>query len=343
MRLPRIGAGRGCVDEPAQPRSILLGVGRRDATLFLACLAAVCAFAVASPTFATADNLQTILRNSGELLLVGLGMTLLLAMGGVDVSIGMVMGLSAIAVGRALQAGWGPVGAALTGPLVGALLGLVTASVVVLGRVPPIVGTLGLLGIYRAAIFLALGGSWLSGLPDSLTEALAARPLGIPLVIVAIALAYGLVWTALRRMPFGPHLLSIGNAEDRARLSGVPVVRTRFATFVLSGTLCGVAATFYVATYRNVATTVGGSLALEAIAAVVLGGTEVTGGACSLVGTALGVLLLRVVQNGLLLVGVPSLWQPVVTGGLLLAVLALEGVRGRLDMVRLRALAAMPP
>ena len=321
----------------------LSGIGarvvRRDATLLIACLAAGLAFAAASPTFATADNLQTILRNSGELLLVGLGMTLLLAMGGVDVSVGMVMGLAAIAVGKALQAGWGPVAAGLAGPAVGALLGLLTASVVVLGRVPAIVGTLGLLGVYRTAIFLALGGSWLSGLPAGLTEALAAAPLGVPVVVAVIAAAYGLVWTALRRMPFGPHLLSIGHAEERARLSGVAVVRTRFATFVINGVLCGVAATFYVATYRNVATTVGGALALEAIAAVVLGGTDVTGGTCSLLGTALGVLLLRTVQNGLLLVGVPSLWQPVVTGGLLLAVLGAEAARGRLPVPRRRAAA----
>ena len=310
-------------------------LGRRDATLVVACLTAGLAFSLASPSFASTDNLLTILRNSGELLLVGLGMTLLLAMGGVDVSVGMVMGLAAIAVGRGLEAGWPPVAAGLAGPLIGALLGLVTGTAVVLGRLPAIVGTLGLLGVYRAAIFLALGGSWLSGLPDDLTQVMTARPLGVPVAVLVVALAYGLVWVAVRRTPFGPHLLSIGNAEERARLSGVAVTRTRLVTFVASGLLCGVAATFYVATYRNVATTVGGTLALEAIAAVVLGGTEVVGGTCNLLGTALGVILLRVVQNGLLLVGVPSLWQPVVTGGLLLAVLALEAARGRLDLSRL--------
>lgn len=271
------------------------------------------------------------LRNSDEVLLVGLGMTLLLALGGVDVSVGMVMGLGAVAVGQALQAGWPPAFAGLLGPVVGAALGCFTAVVVAVGRVPAIVGTLGLLGVYRAAIFLALGGSWLSGLPPDLTEVLAARPLGVPLPLIIIGVAYGLVWVALRKTPFGPHLLAIGQAEERARLSGVAVTRTRVAAFVVSGALCGVAATFYVATYRNVATTVGGTLALDAIAAVVLGGTPVTGGACSLLGTALGVILLRVVQNGLLLVGVPSLWQSVVTGGLLLGVLGLDVARGRLQ------------
>jgi len=326
-----------------RPLANLWSGATREATLLAACLLSALVFAAASPAFATADNLLTVLRNSNELLLVSLGMTLLLAMGGVDVSVGMTMGLGAIAVGEALEAGWPLWAAALAGPATGAALGLATASVVVLGRIPPIVGTLGLLGVYRSAIFLALGGSWLSGLPAGLTQALNTRPLGIPVALIVILIAYGLVWTALRRTPYGPHLLSVGNSEERARLSGVAVVRTRFATFVVNGILCGIAAVFYVATYRNVATTIGGSLALEAIAAVVLGGTSVTGGRCSLLGTAIGVLLLRLLQNGLLLIGVPSLWQSVATGALLLGVLGLEAAQGRLTLARTEAMARARP
>ncbi len=306
--------------------------GAREPLLLAACVIAAIVFAIAAPHFATADNLLTVLRNSNELLLVGLGMTLLLAMGSIDVSVGMVLGLSAIAVGHLLLAGWPPLLAALAGPAVGGVLGLVTAVVVVAGGMPAIVGTLGLLGVYRAAIFLVLGGSWLSGLPPTLTDLLSARPGGLPPALIVIGGAYGLVWIALRRMPYGLHLLSIGGAEARTRLTGVAVAPTRFVTFVLSGVLSGLAAASYVATYRNIATTVGGTLALEAVAAAVLGGTSVTGGSCSLLGTALGVVLLRLVQNGLLLVGVPSLWQSVVTGGLLLAVLGLEAVQGRLPL-----------
>jgi rhamnose transport system permease protein len=311
--------------------------GRREATLLAASLLAAAIFATASPSFATTDNLLTILRNSNELLLVSLGMTLLLAMGGVDVSVGMTMGLAAIAVGRLLQDDWPLWVAGLAGPATGAALGLIAASVVALGRIPPIVGTLGLLGVYRAAIFLALGGAWLSSLPAGLANALSARPLGVPVAAIVIMAAYGLVWIALRRTPYGPHLLSIGNSAERARLCGVAVSRTRFATFVLNGFLCGLAAVFYIATYRNVATTIGGTLALEAIAAVVLGGTSVTGGQCSLAGTAIGVLLLRLLQNGLLLIGVPSLWQTVVTGVLLLGVLGLESAQGRLVLAKIGA------
>ncbi|WP_454854231.1 ABC transporter permease [Rhizobium binxianense] len=303
----------------------------REWSLLAACAAATLLFSVASPFFATMGNAGTILRNSIELLLAGLGMTLLLSMGGIDVSIGVVMGLAAIGVGNMLELGTAPLLVAIVGPLAGAALGLLTAGVVVLGRVPAIVGTLGLLGVYRTAVFALLGGQWLSGLPTGLTELVSVSVFGIPVAALAIGAAYLLVWAALRRTPFGPHLLAIGNSEERARLSGIAVLKVRIATFVISGALTGLAATFYVANYRNVEMTIGSSLALDAIAAVVLGGTSIMGGRCSLIGTVLGVLLLRILQNGLLLMGVPSLWQPVVTGGLLIGVLAFDGLVNRIS------------
>jgi len=308
----------------------------REWSLLVACLLAIVVFAVASPHYATSGNAVTVLRNSAELLLIGLGMTLLLAMGGIDVSIGIVMGLAAIAIGRMLGTDGNPLLALVVGPLVGALLGCVTAAVVVLGRVPAIVGTLGLLGIYRTAVFVLLGGQWLSGLPSTLTDLLAASVLGIPVPALVIAAAYFTVWLALRRTPYGLHLLAIGNSEEKARLSGIPVVKVRFMTFVVSGILTGIAATFYVATYRNVEMSIGSTLALDAIAAVILGGTSILGGRCSLIGTVLGVLLLRILQNGLLLISIPSLWQPVVTGVLIIGVLGFEAISNRLPLTRLQ-------
>ncbi|TIP38248.1 MAG: ABC transporter permease [Mesorhizobium sp.] len=290
----------------------------REWSLLVACLLAIAIFSVASPHYATPGNAVTVLRNSVELLLIGLGMTLLLAMGGIDVSIGIVMGLAAIAIGRILGADGSPYVALVAGPLVGALLGCVTAAVVV----------------YRTAVFALLGGQWLSGLPSSLTDLLATTVLGIPVPALVIAVAYLTVWLALRRTPYGLHLLAIGNSEEKARLSGIPVIKVRFLTFVISGVLTGIAATFYVATYRNVEMSIGSTSALDAIAAVILGGTSILGGRCSLLGTVLGVLLLRILQNGLLLIGVPSLWQPVVTGVLIIGVLGFEAVSNRLPLTR---------
>lgn len=305
----------------------------REIALLAITLVAIGCFSWFSPWFATVDNLLTVLRNSSELLLIALGMTLVIAMGGVDVSVGVVMGVAAWGVGQLLmlQSPWL---AALAGPVIGLLAGLITGLVVVMGRIPAIVGTLGLFGVWRTGLFVLLGGQWLSGLPNSLTHGLAQTLVGIPLMAWVIALAWLLVWLALRYTPYGVWLLAAGNSEEKARLAGIPVTQVRIATFLVSGVLCGLAATCYIATYRNVEMTVGGSLALEAIAAVVLGGTRITGGSCSLLGTLLGVLLLRILQNGLLLVGVPSLWQTVVTGAVLLVVLSSEAASGRVFAFR---------
>ena len=319
---------------PSKP--VFFAMGGREWALLCATILAALLFSAASPFFATMGNIDTIVRNSIELMLVGLGMTLLLAMGGIDVSIGIVMGLAAIGVANTLLAGWGALPAALLGPAMGAVLGLLTGSVVVIGRIPAIVGTLGLFGVYRTGVFALLGGQWLSGLPTNLTGLLGATVFGVPMAGIAIAAAYLAVWTALRRTPYGPHLLSIGNSEEKARLSGVPVIKVRLATFVISGALTGLAASFYVANYRNVEMAIGSTLALDAIAAVVLGGTSIMGGRCSLIGTVLGVVLLRILQNGLLLIGVPSLWQPVVTGALLIGVLALEMPAKRLGELKMK-------
>jgi ribose transport system permease protein/AI-2 transport system permease protein len=310
-------------------------IGGRELTLLIACVLVAVAASAASPYFATIDNLSTVLRNSIELMIIALGMSLLLAMGGIDVSIGMVLGLAAFAAGTLVAGGHAPAAPILAGPLVGGLLGIITGAVVVLGGIPAIVGSLGLFGVYRAAIFLLLGGRWLSGLPPTLTNVLSSNLLGVPLAAIVIAALYLAVWVALRFTPYGPHLLAIGNNEEKARLSGVSVRRVRIATFVVSGALAGVAADFYVSTYRNVAMTIGGNIALEAIAASVLGGASVMGGGCSLSGTALGVILIRLIQNGLVLVGIPSLWQTVVTGALLLLVLSGEALRGRVSAPRL--------
>ncbi len=305
--------------------SLLNRLGGRELTLLALCALSAFAFSMASPEYFTAANLAAVARNSVELWLVGLGITLLLAMGGIDVTVGVTLGLAAIAIGELLRAGAGLWLAAAAGPVVGLALGALTGAVVVYGRMPAIVATIGLLGVYRTAIFFVLGGSWLSGLPPTLSDVFGARLFGVlPVSLLVIALAYGAAFLALRRTPFGLHMLAVGDSEERARLAGVAVRRVRLAAYAVSGALCGLAAVFYVTTYRNVEMTVGATLALDAIAAVVLGGASILGGRASLLGTALGVLLIRILQNGFTLVGVASLWQPVVTGALLLGSLLLE-------------------
>ena len=301
----------------------------REAALALALLVACAGFAAASPYFATASNLLAVARRCIDLALVALGEMLVLAAGGIDVSAGVAMGVAAVAVGTLLRGGV-PTGlAALAGPMVGLILGTVAAVAVVAGQMPAIVATLGLWGAWRAALYLLLGGQWLSGLPRVLDPLLDGGSLGVPPVLPGIIALYGLAWLVLRRTPAGPRLLAVGGREEAARLAGIDVARAKALVYVAAGVLNGIAATVYVAQYRNVEMTTGGTLALDAIVAAVLGGCSVSGGQASLLGTALGVVLLRVIQNGMVLLGLPSLWTGFVEGVLLILVLSIESA-GRL-------------
>ncbi|HLH51474.1 MAG TPA: ABC transporter permease [Roseiarcus sp.] len=300
--------------------------------MVLACLAATIVFSLASPWFLTIENLTTVARASVELLIVSLGMTIVLAVGGIDLTVGVTMAIASFFVGRALMIAVPAPLAALLGPLVGIFLGAVTAGVIVLGSVPPIVATLGLYGVFRATIYALLGGEWLSGLPDVLAPLVRPTILGIPSVAFELAALYVLAWGVFRWTPLGVWWLAIGGADAASQLAGVPVRRAKTAAYLASGLLAGIAGAFYVAQYRNVEMTTGSTIALDAIVASVLGGASVTGGRVSVLGTALGVILFRILQNGFVLIGVPSLWEQVVAGLLLLAVLATE------NAAKLRAL-----
>ncbi|MBV9274209.1 MAG: ABC transporter permease, partial [Verrucomicrobia bacterium] len=201
-------------------------LGRREVTLALACLAAGAIFGFLSPYFFTPQNLITILRNSVELLLVSLGMSFILATGGIDIAVGGALGICAIFIGWGIEGGWPLATILLIGPLIGTGLGLVSAALIVWGKIPPIIATLGLFGVYRAAIFLLLGGSWISGLPDTLSPVVNGSIAGAPITAIYVLLYYSAGWVIIRWLPLGIAILATGGNEPAARLAGVPVGRT---------------------------------------------------------------------------------------------------------------------
>ena len=286
-------------------------------------------FASQSEFFFSERNLTTILRNSVDLAVVCAGMTIVIVLGGIDVSVGGILAVSAVFIGRAYQ--WGmpdwvvvPVGLA-----VGAALGAMNGWIVAKSRVPPIVATLGTMYIFVAVLFLVIGGVWISGLPSSLSFLVLGELLGLPAGVWIIGAVYLGCYVLLRHLPWGRHVVAIGCDEAAARLAGVRVDRTRIQTYALLGLLAGFAAILYVARLRNVEVNIGTNIALEAIAATILGGANIRGGVGSLIGTLLGVLFIKVTQNGLVLIGVSSLWETVIIGGLLIVVLVLDALEQR--------------
>lgn len=296
----------------------------------LASLAVLCIiFASQSDFFLSERNLTTILRNSVGLSVVCAGMTIVIILGGIDVSVGGILAVSAVLIGRAYQLGmpdWVVVPIGLTA---GALLGALNGVIISKTRVPPIVATLGTMYIYIAVLFLVIGGVWITGLPNTLSFLVLGEFLGLPAGLFVIGLIYAFSWLLLRWTPWGQRVVAIGCDEVAARLVGIQVDRTKIQAFALLGTFAGIAAVLYVAQLRNVEVNIGTNIALEAIAATILGGANIRGGIGSLIGTLLGVLFIKITQNGLVLIGVSSLWETVVIGGLLIVVLIIDAFETR--------------
>ncbi|TCL71075.1 ABC transporter permease [Rhizobium sp. BK251] len=301
----------------------------RELALLIAILVVGTAFSFASPYFLTSLNLIQMLRTALELAIVSAGMTLVIIMGGIDVSVGGILAVSAIIIGKGYQAGLPSIVVAPLGLLTGTLLGSWNGFLATKLKVPPIIATLGSMYIFSAVMFLVIGGAWISGLPGTLSPMINGSVFSIPAAAIVIACVYAVCWLLLRQVSFGRHLYAIGCSEPSARLVGINVDRTKIAAYALLGCLAGFAALLYVARLRNVEINIGTTIALEAIAATILGGTSIRGGVGSLVGTLLGVIFIRVIQNGLVLVGVSSLWETVIIGSLLIIVLAADALHNR--------------
>jgi rhamnose transport system permease protein len=299
----------------------------------LAVLAFECAlFSAIAPNFATAGNYFEIARLSVELGLLAIALTPVLITGGIDLSVGSMMGLSAVLFGAAHRDWNLPTAAAaavslLTGGAGGALNALLVARL----GIPPLIVTLGTFSLFRGiaegitrgavnytgfpASFLALGQGYLWGFV----------PAQLPLFVAVLA-GYVLL---LHRSIIGRALYAIGFSAAGARYAGIPVVRRLALVYFLSGLSASVAAIIYVAHLGQARSDAGSGYELDAITAVVLGGTSVFGGRGSLVGTVLGLFALSVLRNGLRLAALPSELAGVLTGTLLLVTIAIDRARSR--------------
>jgi len=301
----------------------------REVLLLIALGVLVAIFASQSEFFLSERNLTTILRNSVDLAVVCAGMTIVIILGGIDVSVGGIVAVSAVLIGRAYQYDMPDMVVVPIGLAAGAALGAMNGAIIAKSRVPPIVATLGTMYIFIAVLFLVIGGVWISGLPNTLSFLVLGELFGLPSGLFVIGAIYGLSWLMLRRTPWGQRVVAIGCDEHAARLVGIRVDRTKIQAYALLGLFAGLAAVLYVARLRNVEVNIGTNIALEAIAATILGGANIRGGIGSLLGTLMGVLFIKMTQNGLVLIGVSSLWETVVIGGLLIVVLVLDALETR--------------
>lgn len=291
---------------------------RRAILTIILLIAEIFIFSIISRNFLSGQNLSTVLRNATDLAIISIGMTMVMIMGGIDISVGSSLGVVAIIIGWMIQAKINPLLIVLAAIVVGMMIGIINGSLITYGKIPDIIVTLGTSNILRAAVFAMLGGRWLTGLPPVFSWLTAGNLLGIPTSFYILIIFYIIFWYFLTFRTSGRHIYAIGNGIEASSLSGININRTRLKAYSILGALVGFSALLYVGRLGSVEITVGIDLPMQAIAAVVIGGTSVKGGSGSIIGTLAGVLFMAIMRNGIVLLGIPSLWERFVIGILIL-------------------------
>ncbi|MEU6998442.1 ABC transporter permease [Nonomuraea sp. NPDC046570] len=283
------------------------------------------------PDFLDRAQLIDVVRQAAFVGVLACGMTYLLAMRELDLSVGSTYALSLIAGAMLMRGGVNPWLAALAGIGVGALLGLVNGLLCNVLRIPSIIATLGTLSVFRGLGLALSEGRQVAGLPrdDGFFAVVGGDLLGVP-TSIWVLLAVGAVLTVVfKATPFGFRVRAIGSNPDAARFSGISIPRVRLQVLVLSGALAGVAGVLTLGFFASGQPTIGQGYELQAIAAAIIGGTPLRGGSGTVWGSLLGTVILGTVASGLVYFGVPINWSLFATGIVILLAVALDALLRR--------------
>jgi ribose/xylose/arabinose/galactoside ABC-type transport system permease subunit len=298
------------------------------ALVFLAVLLA--AFTVANDRFMTASNLESIVDSVAVLGVIALAVNQVILCAEIDISTGSMMGLCAIAAGAVSLSSGGLLLPLLAGVAVGGLAGAINGALVTLGRIPAIIVTLGMLYALRGVILLVTGGTWITGVPAETRVLGTGKLLGISIPVIILFALFLVMELVNRHSTWGRNVFAVGGNRQAARFAGLPIDWTRFLAFTLVGVFVGIASLIYVGRAGSVQTNTGVGLELQVVAAVVIGGTSIAGGRGSSLAALAGAVVIGVILNGLILLGVPGIWQDAVLGGLILLAVATDVLRRRL-------------
>jgi ribose/xylose/arabinose/galactoside ABC-type transport system permease subunit len=281
----------------------------------------------ATPNFLQPQNVSSVLVSAAIIAVPALGMTLALAMGALDLSIGSMQALAACAVAILLGTLAIPlsIGATL---LLGAAVGLVNGLIVTRLGVPAFVATLGMMSVLRgAALLMTDGQSILLMDQPEFARLNTGQLLGVPIPVLTALGVFVILWLVMRHTPFGQHVCAIGGNERAAIVTGLKVDRIKVLVFVIVGATAALSGVMLTSRLMIVDGTLGVGLELQAIAVVVLGGTSLMGGNANLVGTMLAAVLLAVINSSLNILKVESFYQYLALGLLLIFALALDTLR----------------
>jgi ribose/xylose/arabinose/galactoside ABC-type transport system permease subunit len=318
-------AGRGL-----DVRSLLLRfllVPEAPALLFLVALAAF--FTLSTGRFLNPDNVESVLGQVVVLGIIALAVNQVVLAGEIDISVGSMLGLCALAAGLVAVKTGGVALPLLAAVGVGAAAGALNGVLVTLGRVPAIIVTLGMLYGLRGVVLIWSGGRWVTGVATQSRAMGVGSVGGVQTSIIVLLVLLAVTAFLSRNTVWGRNVLAVGGNRRAARLAGLPIDRTRFSTFVLVGIFTGIAAMVLLGRVGTVQSNTGQGLELQVVAAIVVGGTSIAGGRGSSLAAVTGAVLIGVILNGMVLMGVPGIWQDLVLGALILLAITTDAVRRR--------------
>ncbi len=316
---------------PSRP-GVAVGQALSRYGIVIAFFALCAALSLLNPYFLTPLNITNVLRQASINGILAIGQTFVILTGGIDLSVGSLLAVCGI-LGASLVTGanpGNPLAAVALGIGVGLGLGMVNGALVARLRVPPFVATLGMLSVARGLTFIANDGMPVPRLAPDFLKLGQGFIVGIPVPVVLFGTTALVAWAVLRFTTYGRYVYATGGNERSARTSGVGTRKVIFSVYAISGALAGLSGMVLAARTTSALPQAGLSYELDAIAAVVIGGTSLTGGVGSVVGTLFGALIIAVINNGLDLMGVSSYYQQVIKGAIIvLAVLLDTSRRGR--------------
>ena len=297
----------------------------RELNVLTALLVVGALISLSTPYFLTTDNLMGVFRSFSMIAIMSIGMVMVIITGGIDLSVGSVMGMASLITAIGFQNGLPAIVCILAGLLVGVLFGLFNGLLITAIRLPPFIATLGSLSIGRGLMYIVTHGVPLTPDTPEIFSVLGQGYVGVVPVPVVIMVVMMVVFSVLmRRTRFGRHVYATGGNEVAARLSGVKTDRVKLLVYMLSGTIAAIAGVVSFSRYLSAEPASGFGSELDVIAAAAIGGASLSGGVGSVEGAIIGAALAGIIANGVVLMNIDTYAQQAITGAVILIAVSLD-------------------
>jgi ribose transport system permease protein len=298
--------------------------------IVIALIVLIVALGVASPRFLSVGNLTDITRQAVFVAIIAFGATLVIAMRGIDLSVGSTLAFTGLIAADLMNRAFNPSVSVAASLAVGTLIGIVNGVLVAKVRIADFIVTMAMMVITRGLIMVYTEGIPLTGLSNPSFQAFGQGFVGfVPMPVLVTILTFAAVYFLLYQTRFGRYTLSIGSNPEAARLVGIRIDRIKIAVYALTGFLAALSGVLLTSRLEAAMPEAGEGYELDVIAAVVMGGTSLAGGKASLLGTAAGAVLMAVVRNGLNILNVNTFWHQVVIGAIILLAVCADKFGGR--------------